>query len=428
MSRAGGGGRGRGGSSRGREGTDLMGRKVWDKSFYREKAAARVAAAGSDDEDLAFLPSLKKERVYPPPDQRTGLRTREEELHLEKELGKSKIVTAHTSRAAQGGYWCDVCECLIKDSQAYLDHVNGKRHNRMLGMNMRVERTSAQQIRDKLRRLRQEGREAEGKGRRPAASSFDASQARGRSTSQPSHAHRSHHQLQTPRETEPPVAAGPLWKHLETAPGARPPQGPFSLHLGVAATPAAAARNAGEDEEEEPDAYDAIQARLDFLKQQEEERRNRRKEKKKLKRLRKGAADPDAPEKDEEQDEEATANKQTLRNDQAGAEDNTQQETKKLKIDAAAREKDLELAKASKPIQGGDAPGLPTTNSSGQEQEDGGEEDQDEAADLLLFKRNPLAYQQKMIQAAAKQAEKEVGKQFADKLENFKRSRPSKHQ
>lgn len=30
-------------------------------------------------------------------------------------------------------FWCDVCECLIKDSAAYLDHINGRNHNRMLG-------------------------------------------------------------------------------------------------------------------------------------------------------------------------------------------------------------------------------------------------------------------------------------------------------
>ena len=38
------------------------------------------------------------------------------------------------------GYWCDVCQCLLKDSMAYLDHINGKKHQRALGYSMRTER------------------------------------------------------------------------------------------------------------------------------------------------------------------------------------------------------------------------------------------------------------------------------------------------
>merc|ERR1712159_453648 len=76
------------------------------------------------------------------------------ELNLEKNLGKSQVVTAHTIKPMQGGYWCSVCECLLKDSATYLDHVNGRRHNRNLGMNMKVEKVGVDRIREKLKSLR----------------------------------------------------------------------------------------------------------------------------------------------------------------------------------------------------------------------------------------------------------------------------------
>ena len=47
----------------------------------------------------------------------------------------------------QAGYYCSVCDCILRDSQSYLDHINGKWHNRALGMSMRVERSTADEVR-----------------------------------------------------------------------------------------------------------------------------------------------------------------------------------------------------------------------------------------------------------------------------------------
>ena len=46
----------------------------------------------------------------------------------------------------QAGYYCSVCDCILRDSASYLDHINGKYHNRALGMSMRVERSTADQV------------------------------------------------------------------------------------------------------------------------------------------------------------------------------------------------------------------------------------------------------------------------------------------
>merc|ERR1712178_164114 len=99
----------------------------------------------------------RKDPVIPlPASQRTFLQQRKNDLNLDKHLGEHRVVTAHTIKPMQGGYWCSVCECLLKDSSTYLEHVNGRRHNRNLGMNMKVEKIGVDRIRDKLKALRKE--------------------------------------------------------------------------------------------------------------------------------------------------------------------------------------------------------------------------------------------------------------------------------
>merc|ERR1711920_464940 len=124
-----------------------MGRKVWDKDHYLERAK----------NNIMFGPERigrRKDPVIPlPSSQRTYLKQRSMDLSLDKNLGKSQVVTAHTIKPLQGGYWCSVCECLLKDSSTYLEHVNGRRHNRNLGMNMKVEKVGVDRVKEKLKSM-----------------------------------------------------------------------------------------------------------------------------------------------------------------------------------------------------------------------------------------------------------------------------------
>ncbi len=47
-------------------------------------------------------------------------------------------------------FFCKTCNCSLKDNQAYFDHFNGKRHNQLLGMNMRVEKVGIDKVKEKL--------------------------------------------------------------------------------------------------------------------------------------------------------------------------------------------------------------------------------------------------------------------------------------
>ena len=56
---------------------------------------------------------------------------------------------------ATSAFHCDTCKCSLKDSVAWFDHINGKRHNQLLGMSMVVEKVSIDRVKNKLALLAQ---------------------------------------------------------------------------------------------------------------------------------------------------------------------------------------------------------------------------------------------------------------------------------
>ncbi|ERN14255.1 zinc finger matrin-type protein 2 [Amborella trichopoda] len=126
-------------------GVDNTHRRKWDREEYLQRARER-----EEQEEEGRLKS--KARVTPV--QRKPLKHRDYEVDLVSRLGKTQVVTPIAPLSQQAGYYCGVCECVVKDSANYLDHINGKKHQRALGMSMRVERASLQQVQDRFEILK----------------------------------------------------------------------------------------------------------------------------------------------------------------------------------------------------------------------------------------------------------------------------------
>ncbi|KAH3838024.1 zinc finger matrin-type protein 2-like [Dreissena polymorpha] len=118
-------------------------RRKWDTEEYEKIVAARL----EEEEKKALEKELSK---LDPPVRREMLKPREYKVDLDSKLGKSQVITKTTPASQQGGYYCNVCDCVVKDSINFLDHINGKKHQRNLGMSMKVERSSLEQVRKRF--------------------------------------------------------------------------------------------------------------------------------------------------------------------------------------------------------------------------------------------------------------------------------------
>jgi len=56
-------------------------------------------------------------------------------------------------------FYCKTCKVQLKDSNAWYDHINGKKHNQMLGMSMIVEKVDVDRVRAKLAGLKRKTRD-----------------------------------------------------------------------------------------------------------------------------------------------------------------------------------------------------------------------------------------------------------------------------
>jgi U4/U6.U5 tri-snRNP component SNU23 len=120
-------------------GKDSMGRRVWDKEYFAKKS----------QEEGQPLPKIPK--VISTPSE--SLKARQGHVDIDSKVKDRKVVSVSSSKSEQGGFYCNTCDVHFHDSDAYLAHINSKAHNRLLGMNMKVESVSVEKVRQKLKRM-----------------------------------------------------------------------------------------------------------------------------------------------------------------------------------------------------------------------------------------------------------------------------------
>jgi len=112
-------------------------------------------------QERAFSDDKKRRRMELDPlhngliRERARLTHRDQEVVLDQRLGQAQVFSASGPRHQQPGYYCNVCECVLKDSKSYVDHINGKKHLKLLGMSTRVERVGVERVQAKLQALKE---------------------------------------------------------------------------------------------------------------------------------------------------------------------------------------------------------------------------------------------------------------------------------
>jgi U4/U6.U5 tri-snRNP component SNU23 len=159
-------------------------RRTWDVETYEKKAAARQQRDASDSRDdlkangdataAAVDAQDSKEEFRPAPagaagpegSQRAFLQARKEKVSdIDERVGETTMISVEAAASASTlkneaavkktgvGWHCTVCDCFLKDNLTYLDHINGRKHQRKLGYSMRVERSTESDLLTKLDEL-----------------------------------------------------------------------------------------------------------------------------------------------------------------------------------------------------------------------------------------------------------------------------------
>jgi U4/U6.U5 tri-snRNP component SNU23 len=161
-------------------------RRTWDIETYEQKAIDRrkqeesgevsnEASNNNGNGDVEAKPEFRKAAegaAGPQGSKRAFLQARTDKIRdLDERVGSKVEVILEDAVAKKDGsgvvkkvgvgWHCSVCNCMLKDSHAYLDHINGRRHLKQLGFSMRVERSTETDLMEKLSQLKKKKQQKE---------------------------------------------------------------------------------------------------------------------------------------------------------------------------------------------------------------------------------------------------------------------------
>ena len=121
------------------KGVENVKRRTWDTAFYERQAILRASGQLPEDEknDKKKTRSNKIENRHASEEKKEvilGVKA----AYLERREDKITILSSSTSMKESkdvSGYYCKECELNVKDSTAYLDHVNSKQRKHYLIIN-----------------------------------------------------------------------------------------------------------------------------------------------------------------------------------------------------------------------------------------------------------------------------------------------------
>lgn len=126
-------------------------RRKWDRETYERLAEDRKREEDAEENG-------QKAKRNEPPVKRELLKQREYKLDFDSGVGQRKVVNNASNDSQSGGFYCKDCDCLVKDSINYLDHINSRKHQKNLGMSMKLERSSLESVKQRFE-LNKEKRE-----------------------------------------------------------------------------------------------------------------------------------------------------------------------------------------------------------------------------------------------------------------------------
>ena len=130
-------------------GVDNTQRRKWDKEEYAAKAAERERAEEERERGASGRPRPPAGAIVERKALSVGaIIQRDYKKELEARVGTKSIVNLDTGEGL--GFKCKETGVILRDSASYLDHINGKKQQRALGLSMRVERSTVDQVKARL--------------------------------------------------------------------------------------------------------------------------------------------------------------------------------------------------------------------------------------------------------------------------------------